>query len=137
MNPLGQQALRIPAKLQAPLVLSTINRRVPMARTLYEGDTIPVVVPVVDSEGKPVDLSNCVVMLRIAQQPGVPAQIEKKMAVTDAANGIAECLLLPTDTTGIRGTQYYEVTVRRPGTTEEVVAAGSLTFYDTVRQKGG
>jgi|GEM_PF-4032360 len=102
-------------------------------RVLYEGDTIPVRVSVVDESGAALDLTGMTVTLRIGLRPGIPARLTKELRVTDAAAGIAETTLTPDETTDLVGVVHYEVVIQPADGTEEVVAVGSWRFVDTVR----
>lgn len=102
-------------------------------RKLYEGDTIPIRVSVLDQFGAPVNLRDATITFRLAPKPGMAAQISRELTITDSEKGIAELTLTPTDTAGLVGLYHYEITYKVPDSTEEVVAVGTMFFEDTVR----
>lgn len=111
-------------------------------RTLYQGDYIPIVVEVTDTDGRPLNLAGRTVRLYLGEDSKltrlnpnytawVTARLVKDLTVTDAQGGKAEGTLMPEETKDFVGDYVYKVTVTGSDGVEETISVGKLKFWPT------
>ena len=102
-------------------------------RTLYQGDYIPIVVEVKDTDGLPINLHDNVVRLYLGQDVRLKPRLVKELTVTDAVGGVAEGEILPAEVKDFVGDYYWQVTLTPPDGVERILGTGRVKFWPTLQ----